>query len=163
MFWKRKEQENVGGLTWFNYAVMLPDMDEEEREITIIGNFIIKNTGNTTLNNPIICIRTNPPQNVRLGGKIGSVSHTALMIDGTNTESWNYIFDNWKEKSMETGEHILKPNHCRQIKPGENLTFAKELRISTLCEQSFVVIEGYFYCDEMKNGIPALNNITINF
>jgi hypothetical protein len=163
LFWKRREQVKAEGLAWFSYTVMLPDMDEEEREMTIIGNFIIKNTGGNALNNPIICIRTKPPQTVRLGGKIGSVSHTALMIDGTNTEAWHYIYDNWKEKSMETGEHILKPNHCRLIEPGGNLTFANEMRISTTSEQSFIVVEGFFYCDEMKNGIPSLNNITVNF
>jgi hypothetical protein len=163
LFWKRREQVSAEGLAWFSYTVMLPDLDEAEKEMTIIGNFIIKNTGSIALNNPIICIRTTPPQNVRLGGKIGSLSHTALMMDGTNTEAWHYIYDNWKEKSMETGEHILKPNHYVNIAPGGNLIFGNELRISTTNDQRFVVVEGFFYCDEIKNGIPALNNITINF
>ena len=56
MFWKKKEQAKAEGLAWFSYAVMLPDMDEDESEVTVIGNLIIKNTGNTTLNNPMICI-----------------------------------------------------------------------------------------------------------
>lgn len=163
MFWKRKEQLYADGLAWFSYAVMLSDMDEDEREVNVIGNLIIKNTGTETLNNPMICIRTKPPQGVRLGGKIGSVAHTALMIDGTNTEAWHYIDDNWKEKSIETGEHWLKPNNCRQLKPGDNLTFANELRISTTNEEKFVIVEGFLYCDEIKNGIAALNNITVNF
>ncbi|OLS34066.1 hypothetical protein [Bacillus sp. MRMR6] len=163
MFWKRKEQIIAEGQAWFNYAVMLPDIEEEERDLTIIGNFIMKNTGQKTLNNPIICLRTNPPKNVRLGGKIGSVSHTALMIDGTNTETWHYLFDNWKEKILETGEHILKPNICRYIEPGGNLIFANELRITKTSEQKFVVVEGFFYCDEIKDGIPALNSITVNY
>ncbi|SDN52747.1 hypothetical protein [Bacillus sp. OK048] len=163
MFWKKREQVHAEALAWFSYAVMLPDMDEEEKEMTIIGNFIIKNTGGKTLNNPIICIRTKPQQNVRLGGKIGSVSHTALMIDGTNTEAWHYIYDNWKEKTMETGEHILKPNNCSFIEPGGNLTFANELCISTISDPKFAVIEGFFYCDEIQNGLPALNNISVNY
>ncbi|UQD51871.1 hypothetical protein C0971_07320 [Bacillus methanolicus] len=163
MFWKKKEQGYAEGLAWFSYAVMLPDLDEDEMEVIVVGNLIIKNTGTETLNNPTICIRIKPPQDVRLGGKIGSVTHTALMIDGTNTEAWHYIHDNWKEKTMDTGEHWLKPNHCRQLEPGEKLTFANELRISTSKEDKFVMVEGFFYCDEIKNGITALNNITINF
>ncbi|QGQ44707.1 hypothetical protein [Metabacillus sediminilitoris] len=163
MFWKKKELEYAEGLSWFSYAVMLPDMDEDEREVNVIGNLIIKNTGTATLNNPMICIRIKPPQDVRLGGKIGSVTHTALMIDGTNTEAWHYIDDNWKGKSLETGEHWLKPNHRKQLEPGENLIFANELWISTSKEEKFVIVEGFFYCDEIKNGIAALNTITVNF
>jgi hypothetical protein len=163
MFWKKKEQIIAEGLSWFNYTVVLPDKDENEMEITIIGNLIIKNTSSTTLNNPMICIRIKPPQNVRLGGKIGAVSHTALSIDGTNSEAWHYIHDNWKEKSLETGEHWLKPNHCRQLEPSGYLTFANELRISTIKKDKFVIVEGFFCCDELINGIGALNNIMINF
>ncbi|WP_374723111.1 hypothetical protein [Peribacillus tepidiphilus] len=163
MFWKKKKHVTAEGLAWFSYAVMLPDMDDEEKEVTVIGNLIIKNTGNTNLNNPMICLRIKPPENVRLGGKIGSLTHTALMIDGTNSEAWHYIDDNWKEKSLENGEHWLKPNHCRQLEPGGSLTFSNELRILTTKKEKFVMVEGFFYCDEIKNGIGALNNITINF
>jgi hypothetical protein len=163
MFWKKKEQLIAEGIAWFNYTVMLPDKDENETEITIIGNLNIRNTSNTPLNNPIICIRIKPSQNVRLGGKIGAVSHTALSIDGTNTEAWHYIHDNWKEKSLETGEYWMKPNQCRQLEPGRNLTFANEIRILTTKKDKFVIVEAFFYCDELINGISALNNITINF
>ena len=53
MFWKKKDKEIIEGLAWFSYTVMLPDIDEDEREITVIGNLIIKNTGTSTLNNPM--------------------------------------------------------------------------------------------------------------
>lgn len=163
MFWKKKESITAEGVVWFSYAIMLPDMDEDDNEVTAIGNFIIRNTGNTPLNNPKICIRLKPPQEVRLGGKIGSDTHTALMIDGTNTEAWHYIYDDWKEKSIETGEHWLKPNHCQQLEPGANLIFANELRFSTTKKEKYIIAEGFFYCDEIIKGIGALNNITINF
>jgi hypothetical protein len=163
LFWKKKHQEIVDGLAWFHYAVMLPDIDEDKREVTVIGNLIIKNTGTEILNNPFICIRTKPTKAIRLGGKIGSATHTALMIDGTNAESWHYFHDNWKEKTIESGEHWLKPNHCRQLEPGTNLFFANELRISSTKEEKFAIVEGFFYCDELNQGIGTLNNITINF
>ncbi|MEH6948249.1 hypothetical protein V7068_14490 [Bacillus sp. JJ634] len=161
MFFKKKEQVKTEGLAWFSYAVMLPD--EDEKEVTVIGNMITQNTGNVTLNNPMICIRIKPPQDVHLGGKIGSITHTSLMIDGTNAESWHYFHDNWKETTVETGEHWLKPNQCQQLKPGDNVIFSNELRFSTIKEKKFVIVEGFFYCDEIKNGIATLNNITINF
>jgi hypothetical protein len=49
------------------------------------------------------------------------------------------------------------------LEPGEKLTFANELRISTKKEEKFVIVEGFLYCDEINNGIAALNTITVNF
>lgn len=163
MFWNKKEQSKAEGLAWFNYAVMLPDMDEVESELTVIGNLIVKNTGSKILNDPMICIRTKPTQEVRLGGKIGSEKHTALMVDGPNVESWHYFHDNWKEKTKETGEHWLKPNQFKQLEPDKSISFAHELRILTTNREKFLMVEGFFYCEEINNGISALNKITINF
>ena len=98
----------------------------DEREITVIGNLIIKNTGTETLNNPRICIRIKPPQNVRLGGKIGAMTHTALMIDGTNTEAWHYFHDNWRKKPVKLANIGLNQINPNKLEPGENLTFANE-------------------------------------
>lgn len=162
MFWKNKTKETPEVYVWFSYTVMLPDNDEDDNEVTVIGNMIIKNTGTSVLNTPMICIRIKPPEDVRLGGKIGSVTHTALMIDGTNSEAWHYFHDNWKELADKTGEHWLKPNRLQNLEPGENLTFEYELRIPTTKREKFVSIEGYFYSDEIKNGIGTLNNISIN-
>lgn len=163
LFWKKKDPLIAEGIVWFSYSIMLPDKAEEEEDITVLGNLMIKSTGNAALNNPIICLRMKPAENVRLGGKIGSASHTALMIDGTSTEAWTYIDDNWKDKALETGEHWLKPNSSRKLEPGMMINFAYELRISPGKEDSFAIVEGFFYCDEMKNGISALNSISVNF
>lgn len=163
MFWKKKPKETAEASVWFSYTVMLPDMDEDDKEVTVIGNMIIKNTSpHSVLNNPMICIRIKPPEDVRLGGKIGSVTHTALMIDGTNSEAWHYFHENWKEQADKTGEHWLKPNRLQKLEPGEILTFENELRIPTTKKDKFVLVEGFFYCDEIKNGIGTLNNISIN-
>ena len=161
MFWRKKEEPVANCLTWFSYAVMLPEMDESEA--TVIGNMIIKNTGTMPLTNPMICIRITPPENVRLGGKIGALTHTALTIDGTNTESWHYFHDNWKEQAAEKGEHWLKPNHIHILEPGQQISFEKELRISTAKKEKYVLVEGFFYSEEIKNGMRTLNNISINF
>ncbi len=163
MLWKKKEKAITEGLAWFSYSIMLPDLDEGEEDITVVGNMIIKNIGTTPLNEPMVCIRIKPPQDARLGGKIGSMTHTALMVDGTNTEAWHYFHDNWQEQTIVTGEHWLKPNHIKKLEPGENLTFANELRILTKNEEKFVLVEGFFYSNEIKNGIATLNKITINF
>ncbi|WP_057767275.1 hypothetical protein [Cytobacillus praedii] len=162
MFWNKKPKETAEACVWFSYTVMLPENDEDDNEVTVIGNMIIKNTGTSVLNTPMICIRIKPPEDVRLGGKIGSVTHTALMIDGTNSESWHYFHDNWKEQAEKTGEHWLKPNRHLKLEPGEKLSFENELRIPTTKREKFVLIEGFFYSEEIKNGIRTLNNISIN-
>lgn len=161
MFWKRKEQERIEGIAWFSYTIMLPEEDEEE--ITAIGNFIFKNIGNSILHNPYICLRIKPPQVVQLGGKIGALSHTALSIDGTNAEAWHYIHDNWKDTVMDHGEHWLKPHHSNQIEPNNQLTFSNEIRITSNQKDKFVSIDGFAYCDEVQSGFASLNNLLINF
>ena len=163
LFWNKKDEKRIEAQSWFSYAVMLPNLDEDEREVIIIGNYMIKNTGNETVNNPIICIGINPTRDVRLGGKIGSAKHSAMSIDGTNTGAWEYIHTDWKKKSLETGEHWLKPKFQPLLTPGETITFAHELSFSLLQKEKLVNVDGFAYFDEIKNGITSINKITINF
>lgn len=160
MFWRKKEKLAPNCLTWFIYSVMLPDKDEQE--VTIIGNMVIRNIGASLLTNPLICIRIKPFEGVQLGGKIGALTHTALMIDGTNNETWHYFHENWKEHAKKTGEHWLKPNQVRQLEPAQQITFESEFRIPTTLKERCVFVEGFFYCDELEKGIGTLNNISMN-
>jgi hypothetical protein len=160
----RKKEKQIECQSWFSYTLMLPNFEEEEeQEVMIIGNYIIKNTGTEALNNPIICVRVNPPRNMHLGGKIGSFTHTALMIDGTNSGAWEYIDNNWREKSLETGEHWLRPKGIPQLLSGETIAFPNELCFPLKSKDKFVNVEGFVYFDEIKDGSASLNKITINF
>lgn len=163
MFWKKQQEKRTEGIAWFSYSVLLPERTEDENEMTVMGNFTIKNTGNTPLHHPYICLRIKPRQSIRLGGKIGALTHTALMIDGTNAGGWQYIHENWKQRVMESGEHWLKPNGIDTIMPNETITFSHEGQISLHREEKHAAIEGFFYSDEFKDGLPALNSIMINF
>lgn len=158
MFWKKKEKADC--LCWFSYTVILPD--EDETDVTIIGNMVIRNIGTIPLTNPMICLRIKPPEDVILGGKIGALTHTALMIDGTNSESWHYFHENWKEQSAKTGEHWLKPNRVQQLESGQQITFEHELQFPTTKKEKYILVEGFFYCDEIKDGIGSLNKMSIN-
>ena len=108
-------------------------------------------------------MRIKPPNNVRLGGKIGALTHTALSIDGTNAVAWHYVQEKQKESAKIKGEHWLKPNHLQQMEPNTTLSFSNEIHISTVQENKFILIVGFTYCDEIPNGIPTLNNIIVNF
>jgi hypothetical protein len=162
LFWRKKEETKAEVHSWFNYTIMLPAIDEDEHEVMIIGNYIIKNTGTQTITNPLICIRISPSNDVRLGGKIGSVTHTALTIDGTNTGAWEYIYSDWKKKSMDSGEHWLKPKKLQQLAPEESIAFSHELFFSLKQKEKTVNVDGFAYFDELKNGTAAINKITVN-
>ncbi|MDR7001027.1 hypothetical protein [Neobacillus niacini] len=163
MFWRKKVEERIECQSWFSYSVMLPNIEEDEQEVMIIGNYIIKNTGTETLNKPIICIRITPPKDVRLGGKIGSITHTALMVDGSNSAAWEYIHNDWREKSLETGEHWLKPKVNAPLLSNESIAFAYELQFPLTQKEKYVNVEGFIYFDEINQGLASLNKMTINF
>lgn len=145
----------------FSYTVILPSLDEDEKDLVVLGNFIIKNMGTEVLTYPVICIRIHPPKIGKLGGKI--VLNEQLAEPSTQ-EQWFHVHPDWREKLKETGEYWLKPGHCREIKPGEILEFSNfELTFNKPVENSTVVAEGFVYFNELRNGAASANIIAINF
>ncbi|WP_042357258.1 hypothetical protein [Bacillus rubiinfantis] len=163
MWWKAKEAKRMESQSWFSYTVVLPGIDEDDQEVMIMGNYIIKNSGNGNLHNPIICIKITPHHDVHLGGKIGSPTHTALAIDGSNSGAWEYIDDNWKESALETGEHWLRPKGVQELASNHSIAFAHEIRFPLQKKEKYVNIDGFIYFDELKDGSPALNKISVNY
>ncbi len=74
---------------YFTYAVMMPEQKEEDA--TIIGDFVIENSGNTPLNDPIICLRLRPPDHAQLSGKF---SFRQMQEEG----GWTFAVEHWREK-----------------------------------------------------------------
>ncbi|MED4206752.1 hypothetical protein [Neobacillus mesonae] len=162
MWWKAKKTKRLECQSWFSFTVVLPSKEEDDQEVMIMGNYIMKNIGTETLNNPIICIKIIPPRDVHLGGKIGSPTHTSLTIDGSSNGAWEYI-NNGLKKSLETGEHWLRPKGVQQIESNQSIAFSHELRLSLLQKDKFVTVDGFIYFDEMKDGVASLNKISLNF
>ncbi len=149
---------------YFNYSFILPDTKEETKEILILGHYIIQNFSTETLNTPVICIRVKPANAGNLGGKINFKQKGDLVIDGTSSEEWTYVEKNWKEKLKETGEHWLRPSNKKQLSPGEKLIFSNfDLSCIKVEGSNSVIIEAFVYFQEIKEGIPSLNNIVVNF
>lgn len=149
--------------SYFDYSIILPDRNENEQEVLVIGNYIIKNMGTDALTQPIICIRSSTPEALRLGGKIATLTHEAL--DETSTlEKWTYVNDDWKEKIEKLGEHWLMAQHRKTLPAHEQLSFTKfELTVTKPQKQNNIIIEGFVYFREIKEGTSSLNNIIINF
>lgn len=149
--------------SYFDYSIILPDRSENEHEVLVLGNYIIRNTGTDALTQPIICIRTSSPEAMRLGGRISTLTHESA--DETSTmEKWAYVNDDWREKVEKLGEHWLLAKHRHTLLPNEQLSFTKfELTCSKPQKQSNIIIEGFVYFQEIKEGASSLNNIILNF
>lgn len=143
-----KKEEIVRAHAYFAYAVMIPE--EKEEHVTIVGDFVIENSGNTPLNDPIICLRLRPPDHAQLSGKF---SFRQLQEEG----GWTFAVDNWRQKVKE-GEYWLKPIDQTTLLPNEQLRFPSfELRIDQT-----VVVEAFVYFRQLKQGISSFNHIVIN-
>lgn len=143
-----KKEEIVRAHAYFAYAVMIPE--EKEEHVTIVGDFVIENSGNTPLNDPIICLRLRPPDHAQLSGKF---SFRQLQEEG----GWTFAVDNWRQKVKE-GEYWLKPIDQTTLLPNEQLRFPSfELRIDQT-----VVVEAFVYFRQLKQGVSSFNHIVIN-
>ncbi|MBA2877628.1 hypothetical protein [Anoxybacillus ayderensis] len=145
---KEIKQDVVRAYAYFTYAVMMPEQKEEEA--TIIGDFVIENSGNTPLNDPIICLRLRPPDHAQLSGKF---SFRQMQEEG----GWTFAVEDWRKK-MKEGEYWLKPIDETTLLPNEQLRFPSfELRIVQT-----VVVEAFVYFRQLKQGVSSSNYIVVN-
>ena len=143
-----KKEEIVRAHAYFAYAVMIPE--EKEEHVTIVGDFVIENIGNTPLNDPIICLRLRPAHHAQLSGKF---SFRQLQEEG----GWTFAVEDWRQKVKE-GEYWLKPIDQTTLLPNEQLRFPSfELRVIQT-----VVVEAFVYFRQLKQGIPSFNHIVVN-
>ncbi|OLO35866.1 hypothetical protein BTR23_16080 [Alkalihalophilus pseudofirmus] len=159
-----EEQKKINAQGFFNYSVILPELDEEEREVLIMGSFIIENTGEEMLHTPIICLKVNPISSGKLGGKIEAAPRNEMIVDASNSEEWQFISQERKDKLKENGEYWLKPVECKELSPGEKLFFSNfDINLSKPEEKNSVIVDGFVYFKELQQGVPALNKIIVNF
>ena len=92
---------------FFNYTVLIPQLESELRDYLVEGNLYIKNTGNRALMNPMICIKITPVQSASLQGQI----IPSKMVSSLGTKSmsgdkgWKYIYDDWRQRVKTNGEY----------------------------------------------------------
>lgn len=159
-----EEQKKMNTQSYFNYSVILPELDEDEREVLIIGNFVIENTGDEILHTPIICIRIHPISSGKLGGKIEATLRNEMIVDASNSQEWQFISQERKDKLKETGEYWLRPVESKELAPGEKLFFSNfDIKFTKPEEKNSVIVEGFVYFKEVQQGAPSLNKIIVNF
>ncbi|PYZ93483.1 hypothetical protein CR194_09945 [Salipaludibacillus keqinensis] len=145
----------------FTYSTFLPDPEEEDQEILVKGHFYITNTGSGNLNHPIIGFRIKPVNAAKISGKIATIGGKEESVLYSSNEEWQHLHENWMEKSRKKGEYWLRPIHCTEITPNETLSFSSfDLRINPSNLRGHIIIEGFAFFDEIKQGVPAINHIS---
>jgi hypothetical protein len=151
----------------FTYTVILPDFENDEvKEVVVVGNYIIKNSGAKKITNPVICIKVNPQNAGSLSGKIKqkATNFGDKLIDDVVSQQWGYVHENWKEKVRTDGEHWLKPLFTNEIQPDEQLVFSNfTLSIQKPQKGNSVIIDAFIYSQEERNGSTSQNQIVLNF
>lgn len=148
---------------YFSHSIILPS--EDETDVSIIGDFTIVNIGSVPLHNLILLLRLSPKDAGKLSGKI--MMNTKKEIDAFRDSSflqWKFVHDNWMEKVNEHGEYWLKPFQFTKLTPGETISFPNfELRVQRTNNSPHFILNGFIYCNEIKEGKKSLNQIIINF
>lgn len=105
---------------FLDYTVMFSQNDEE---VIAYANLHMKNTGNVHLENPMICIRMEPPGLAKLSGKILPPNAVEAMgvytLDGA-MDGWVFMKkgEQW-EKDVSRGEYWIQSIQPIVIPPGE--------------------------------------------
>ncbi|WP_096189363.1 hypothetical protein [Evansella halocellulosilytica] len=151
---------------YFSHSVFLPNTsdpsgDLQDPNIHVIGHFTIENTGTKPLNNPFICFRIKPAQQVLLSGKIRFREQPQNKAFAP-MEEWAYIQEDFRDWIKTKGEHWLRPLHFQQIQPGEKKSFSNfDFTLEPSEGVSQYLVEGFVFSKEIQQGVPSSNSISI--
>jgi len=152
---------------FFNYAFLLSDYSNERKEVIIIGDLSIQNTGVESLHNLTICIRITPNQAGQLNGKILTSTPQYAeqsLFSNQRAEEWQFVHENFREKISESGEYWIRPTQIQELKQTEQISFTNfELILTPPINQHSVIVNGFAYCNEIPTGIKVENNIIVNY
>ncbi|WP_449539516.1 hypothetical protein [Ferdinandcohnia sp. Marseille-Q9671] len=145
---------------YFAYSLLLP-IGEEESDITVIGDFIIKNTGTKELKDIIVCIKVSPIDAGTLSGKIATKKSQNLHDAEID---WVFLHENWQEKLKENGEYWIKYVDPDPLKPNQTIVFPQfDLTLLKTEDSQSVVVDGFVYSKEIPKGTFSLNKIIVNY
>ena len=115
----------INAEVFFDYTILIPQLESDLQDYLIEGNLYLKNTGNQTLMNPVICIKLSPVQSASLQGQI--IPPKMVSSLGTKSMSgdkgWKYVYDDWRQRVKTNGEYWISPIQVLQIPPGETTMF----------------------------------------
>jgi hypothetical protein len=152
LVFKMKHKQKMNVVSYFTYSFNISY--DNEQESLIIGTYHIHNLGNKLLTNPYICIKLSPDSPFRFYGKFLNKKTNLSMKTA----------DAWERLNEQTSqdEYWLRPLGKQTLDPGQIITFPN-FQIKWLPKESYSgSIMGFTYCNEFKEGIPAVNQIYVN-
>ena len=139
-------------ISYFTYSTNISY--DKELESMMIGTYNIQNIGNKPISNPHICLKLSPNSPFHFFGKYLTKNSKSSMKTNAAWERLN----NQSDKE----EYWLKPIGIESLAPSQLISFPN-FQIKWLTEGSYSGgITGFTYCDEQKEGIPAINQISIS-
>ncbi|MFC0296648.1 hypothetical protein [Geobacillus jurassicus] len=157
----QQKHDEIQAISYFTYSLLLPKTTGYKG--TVIGNFTIRNIGSIPLENPFICLRVTPKEHIALSAKLGDDVQYDRRVNPVVMEAWQYMTEQAKQMVEEKGEFWLKPIRVSRIEPGQNLSFSNfQFQIHMGEEQTTYKMEGFFFCQQLPDGIRALNHIAIH-
>ncbi|THE12039.1 hypothetical protein E1I69_12810 [Bacillus timonensis] len=143
----------------FAYSTILPSTEDDD--ITIIGDFMIKNTGTKALHDIIVCIKLAPRESGTLSGKIVNKKSQSFIESEID---WVFLHENWKEKIKENGEYWIKYVDPNPLPPNDTIIFSQfGINLPKNEDSHSVVVDGFVYSKELPKGIFSLNKIIVNY
>ncbi|USK34855.1 hypothetical protein LIT25_05755 [Bacillus sp. F19] len=145
----------------FQASILLPQGEDDN--LTVFGDFILKNTGNQPLHQPIICIQITPLLFGSLSGKIilqRKMDDTKIYEDAANNH-WKHVHENWRERIRSDNQYWLQPLIDAPIKPNDHLVFSSFEISFPKPDSRPITVNGFVYTKELQRGVPSLNKISI--
>ncbi|PWA12708.1 hypothetical protein DCC39_04540 [Pueribacillus theae] len=154
-------KDDLAIITYFDYSIVW----QSENRLIIRGDFHIKNIGNQTLKNPVLCFRFSPPEFSNMKGKIISVDQAAAnkQISQHNATNWMFLESEWAEDAKERGEIWIVPINDFMLNEGETVSL-NEFQIPVQTEfKDTLIVEGFVYFSDIPLKVKSSNNIIISF
>ncbi|ALA71776.1 hypothetical protein GT50_17670 [Geobacillus stearothermophilus 10] len=158
---KQVLSDEICVICYFTYSLLLPKAGGQKG--IIAGNFVIRNMGSSPLENPYICLRVSPKEHMVLSAKLGDDIQYDRRLNPLVMEPWRYMNKEAENMVEEKGEFWLKPVHVSRIEPGQHLSFSNfQFQVSMNEAPSTYKVNGFFFCQQLPNGVRSLNHIVVH-
>ncbi|MBY6053365.1 hypothetical protein [Cytobacillus firmus] len=148
---------------YFDYHIISKQSNPKNPKIYC--SLFIRNTGNTILVNPVVCLRISPKGTVSITGQIvpPKAADTLAIQGSEGSKGWQFMHDNWMEQSEESGEVWIKPIHELSLSPGESTGLTNlQLTVKNNAD-SQTKVEAFIYFSDSSVQIEADNKISIMY
>lgn len=138
----------------------------EEEMYIIKGDIVIKNSGNTDVNNPLVCLKVDPVDTISIGGQIlpPDIAETMGVHTSKGISGWKFMYEDWFERAKERGEYWISPISDFTITSGEQLKISDvQFIVKKPSQQNMARIKSFLITSEQNQKFASQNSITISF